>query len=263
MTVALPTAEPPRDHLLAYCLVDDHGRALTSSSPDEPFYAASTIKLLVLSTLLSASAADRVSLASQVSVAGSFTGSDGTSFQLTGDHVDPAHPHTGARVSLRELAHRMIARSSNEATNQLVELLGFDACRAEAQRLSLTSATRLERLIGDASALKAGLTNTVSARDLTTLLRAVTTSTLPRAEAECAWAALSDQQIPIIGRALLPGIRWGSKSGWVDGYRHDGASIQTPTGLVHLAVLTRGWDEEEADRAIMDVTRRLLPDLCR
>ena len=59
----------------------------------------------------------------------------------------------------------MIDRSSNEATDQLLELVGLDAVAAVVGELGLT-ATRVERLIGDAAALERGLTNETSAAAL-------------------------------------------------------------------------------------------------
>ena len=95
-----------------------------------------------------------------------FTCCDGTRFTLGGDHLDPTHPADGAAISVRDLLRRMIYRSSNEATNHLVELIGIDAVDETIQRLELGGDPRVERLIGDAAALEAGRTNETSADDL-------------------------------------------------------------------------------------------------
>src|SRR5699024_12639770 len=71
------------------------------------------------------------------------------------------------------------------------------------------------------------------------------------------------QRIPVIARALRDGVRWGSKSGWVDGYRHDVAFVGDPEGedLRQMAVMTAGLAPQEADARIAERVRQLLPDL--
>src|SRR5699024_2234277 len=66
-----------------------------------------------------------------------------------------------------------------------------------------------------------------------------------------------------IARALRDGVRWGSKSGWVDGYRHDVAFVGDPDGedLRLLAVMTAGLAPQQADARIAERVRQLLPDL--
>src|SRR5699024_8549653 len=179
----------------------------------------------------------------------------------------PSHPAEGRPVAVGELLRRMIDRSSNEATDHVVELLGLDAVAATIDALGLRE-TRVERLIGDAAALRDGATNETSAADLAVTLRAAVTSDglvppLPADSRALARAALEAQRIPVIGRALREGVRWGSKSGWVDGYRHDVAFVGDPDSadLRVLAVMTAGLSEEEADARILDRTRQLLPDV--
>lgn len=140
----------------------------------------------------------------------------------------------------------MIDRSSNEATDHVVELVGLDAVAATITGLGLR-ATRVQRLIGDAAALGAGATNETSAADLAVTMRAAVTTggltpPLPASSLELARSALAAQQIPVIGGALREGVPWGSKSGWVEGYRHDVAFVGDPDGaeLRVLAVMTAG-----------------------
>ncbi|WP_316249123.1 serine hydrolase [Brachybacterium sp. Z12] len=67
----------------------------------------------------------------------------------------------------------------------------------------------------------------------------------------------------MIGTALRTGVPWGSKSGWVEGYRHDVAFVGDPDGpgLRVLAVMTGGLDQDEADERITALVQELLGDV--
>lgn len=259
----LPTAAPPSEVAVAHCLLDARGTVLSAHDPERPFYAASTIKLHVMAAILRAVEAGELGLATELPVTRTFTGSDGALFTLGGDHLDPTHPADGTPIMVRELVVRMIDRSSNEATDQLIEVVGLDAVDAAIAALDLR-ATRVERLIGDAAALEVGATNETSAGDLAaTMLALVGPSTPARPGVRLAREALAAQQIPIIATVLRPGVPWGSKSGWVDGYRHDVAVVGDPDepGVRVLAVMTAGLAPEEAERRITALVRELLPDV--
>jgi beta-lactamase class A len=264
--MSLPTAAAPTEVRLAHCLLDADGTVLSAEHAEEPFYAASTIKLHVLLAVLRAAEAGHLDLEAELPVTCTFTGADGQPFTLAGDHLDPTHPAPGTPLAARELAVRMIDRSSNEATDQLLELVGLDAVADVVRELGL-AATRVERRIGDAAALAQGLTNETSAADLARTMHALITGTSPQSSEssrQLALAALGAQRIPIIATALREGVPWGSKSGWVDGYRHDVAFLGDPAGrgLRILAVMTAGLAPQAADAQITDVVRARLPEFC-
>ena len=261
--MSLPTASAPTEVRIAHCLLDADGAVLSAERAEEPFYAASTIKLHVLLAVLAAAGSGRLDLDSDVPSTCTFTGADGREFTLTGDHLDPTHPEPGTPITPRELAARMIDRSSNEATDHLLELVGLDAVADVVRDLGL-GATRVERAIGDASALELGLTNETSAADLARTMRHLVAGPgLAEESRALALAALRAQRIPIIGTVLVPGVDWGSKSGWVDGYRHDVAFLEGPAGRGPrvLAVMTAGMDPEDADREVASLTRGFFPDI--
>lgn len=260
--MSIPTAAAPDHVSVSACLLDADGTVLAADEADRPYYAASTIKLHVLLAALRAADAGTLDLEATVPATRTFTGADGGPFTLGGDHLDPTHPGDGDPIRVRELLTRMIDRSSNEATDHVLELVGLDAVAEAVVSLGLR-VTRVERLIGDASALAAGATNETSATDLARTMRA-----LVRPEghgSDLARAALLAQQIPVIARALREGVAWGSKSGWVDGYRHDVAFVGDPDSpdVRFLAVMTAGLAPDEADARIVDLVRALLPDLAR
>lgn len=276
----IPTADAPDQVSLSHCLLDADANVLSSADAQQPYYAASTIKLHVMLAVLRAADRGTVDLDEAVTATRRFTGADGTTFTLGGDHLDPTHPTDGELVGMRELLQRMIDRSSNEATNHLVELVGLGAVTEAIADLGL-EATRVERLIGDAGALETGATNETTAADLARTMHALVRPAAEAASASdsapfpvlvaglspesrsLALMALSAQRIPVIATSLREGVGWGSKSGWVAGYRHDVAFLGDPesTDLHVLAVMTAGMEQDEADRQIADTVRRLLPDL--
>ncbi|SLM88343.1 Beta-lactamase [Brachybacterium nesterenkovii] len=313
--------------LIAWALVDADGTVLAEHESARPFYAASTIKLHVLLAALRAVDAGDIELDATIPATRTFGGVDGSAFTLAGDHLDPTHPADGTPVSVRELLVRMIDRSSNEATNTVIDLVGLDAVEAVIEELGLR-ATRAERRIGDAAAIARGFTNETCAADLAETMRRIVrreagvpagpcskaglvagelgttaetetfvgpgttaeTETFvgpgtprgsgapwgPKAPARkpgpgllspastgLALDALRAQRMRVILDVLPEGLDAGSKSGEVDGFRHDVAFIGDPCSedLRCLAVMTSGLTLAEADDTIRRTARELLGNL--
>lgn len=323
----MPVADAGAEPLIAWALVDADGTVLAEHESARPFYAASTIKLHVLLAALHAADTGDLELDSTIPATRTFRGVDGAVFTLGGDHLDPTHPADGTPIPVRELLVRMIDRSSNEATNAVIDLVGLDAVEAVIEELGLR-ATRVERRIGDAAAIARGLTNETCAADLAETMRRIVrreagvpagpcskaglvagelettaeaetlagpgttaeTETFvepgtprgsaapwgPKAPARepgpgllspasigLALDALRAQQMRVILDALPEGLDAGSKSGEVDGFRHDVAFIGDPRSadLRCLAVMTSGIALAAADDAIRRTARELLGNL--
>ncbi|MBJ2119471.1 serine hydrolase [Arthrobacter sp. MSA 4-2] len=256
---------------ISYCLITFDGEVIAESGADTPVYAASTIKLAVLIAALRAVDAGKLRLSQQLSSRLTFRSSapgGGTfSFEQDPDETDDGMPPAGRPVSLREVLRRMIVVSSNEATNMAVELVGLDAVRG-ALAVCGASSSKMERLFGDLEGLAAGLTQQTTARDLTAIMSAIVTGRAAgRSSTRFMVELLRAQEYSLIGPALPAEARWGSKSGWVTGIRHDVAFVQPyggtdPMGGFILAVCTRAYGEAEATTAIGALSR-LAWDLSR
>ena len=267
MSASLPTAPPPTQARIAYCLIDADGYiAAESAAPSaaEPFYAASTIKLHVALAAVRAAARGDLDLDAQIPASRETPGRHGRPVVLDGDHLTADEPADGTPLTIAELVRRAISISSNTATNQLISRVGLDAIAAVIEDLRLES-TRVERMIGDVVALEEGCTNETTARDLARTVRTILTE--PGDGGALIRDALRHQSIPIILTALAPGAVGGSKSGWVDGYRHDvafvHADVEDPRRARVLAVMTAGLEEADADERILALARKLLGDLAR
>ncbi|WP_026821015.1 serine hydrolase [Arthrobacter castelli] len=244
---------------ISYCLLDPAGNILASRNAGTGFYAASTMKLAVLVAAVQEVERGGLRLDQQLISQDTFTSAIGGAgdFAFDPEEADPGMPPPGAKVSLNEVLRRMITVSSNEATNMVVELVGLDSINA-ALRNCGASDSKMERLIGDLPARGAGRTCDVTARDLTAVLHSIITGAAAGpVGTELMLELLRAQQIGIIGPAFPPGTEWGSKSGWVDGIRHDVAFFQpangSAVGSYVLAVCTRAYQQDEADEAIQSI----------
>jgi beta-lactamase class A len=228
---------------------------------DDSFHAASTMKVPVMIELFRRIDAGALQLDQGILLVNQF-GSivDGSPYSLNaGDDSDSlAYTMVGSRVRVRDLIDHMITRSSNLATNALIELVGADRANATAHALGARN-IRVLRGVEDNKAFQAGLNNTTSARDLATLMEAIETE---RAASHASCSAMREVLLRQefngeIPAGVPPGTKVAHKTGFITGVLHD-AAIVYPAGRAPyvLVVLTRGMpDEAVARRLIVDVSR--------
>jgi beta-lactamase class A len=230
-------------------------------NPDDSFHAASTMKVPVLIELYRRVDAGALSVDQDVPLANRFSSIvDGSPFSLDpGDDSDSsAYKRIGGRVSLRELIDRMITRSSNLATNALIELAGASSVNATAHSLGARN-IRVLRGVEDGKAFRAGLNNTTTARDLAALMEAIE---LGRAASRKSCDEMRDVLLRQEFNAEIPaglpiGTKVAHKTGFITGVLHD-AAIVYPAGRrpYVLVVLTREIpDQQTARQLIADVSR--------
>lgn len=261
--------EPPVVPRVSYCLANAAGELLRAREAKRVFYAASTMKLAVLITVMSLVASDELSLDLQLPATRIFTGIKGTDFALTGNHLDEEFPAPGTPVTLATMLTSMISRSSNEATNMVMRLASLPAIAGLVESCGLRQ-TRIERLIGDPEAVQQGLTNETSAADLVHLVRSVVTGKfdesedrLPQELVEFMAGCLERQSSDPIVSSLPADVRRGSKSGLIQGVRHDVAFIGDPESpnALYFAVCTEGIGQVAADSLIAALTVALVVPL--
>src|SRR3982751_5292519 len=105
---------------------------------DVDFHAASTMKIPVMLEVLRSTEAGRLGLDQGILLVNRFHSIvDGSPYSLdAGEDSDSSmYARIGQRVPVRELMERMIARSSNLATNALIALVGADRADATAHGL--------------------------------------------------------------------------------------------------------------------------------
>jgi beta-lactamase class A len=208
------------------------------------FHAASTMKVPVMIELFRRADAGTLRLDSAIILRNQFASIvDGSSFSLSaGDDSDSSlYARVGQPVTLRELNDRMITRSSNLATNAVIELLDARTANATARALG-ASTIQVRRGVEDTKAYNAGLNNTTSARDLGVLMAALAQDRAASpAACEAMRAVLLRQEFNHeIPAGLPPGTPVAHKTGWITATTHDAAIIYPPRRAPYvLIILTR------------------------
>jgi beta-lactamase class A len=212
----------------------------------QPLHAASTMKVPVMLELFRRADAGEISLADPVAVRNEFRSiADGSSYALdAGEDSDSSlYLRLGQRMPVRELIEHMITRSSNLATNLLIDL-------ADPRRIGATMATlragemHVLRGVEDGPAFRAGMNNTTSAYALMRVMEAV-------AGARAASPAASREMVDVLSRQhftqMIPagvprGVRTAKKTGDITRIAHDAAIVFPPGRAPYvLVVLTRGF----------------------
>jgi beta-lactamase class A len=237
------------------------GGTAFSVNADSVFHAASTMKVPVMIEYFRALDAGRIQPDQDLLLGTTFKSIvDGSPYALDAgvDSDSSVFGRVGQRVPLRWLVERMIVRSSNLATNTLIEVL--DAQKVDATARSLgTTAIKVRRGVEDGKAFQQGLNNQTTARDLATLLEAIETGkAASRASTREMVEILAKQEFnDEIPAGLPPGTKVAHKTGWITGVTHDAALVYPPNRKPYvLVVLTRGIRERQvAQRLIADLSR--------
>ncbi len=228
---------------------------------DTVFHAASTMKIPVMIEVLRRAQEGAFSLDQKVLLVNQFASiADGSPFSLLpADDEDTAlYSKIGQRVPIRDLLKRMITRSSNFATNELIALVGADRVTAGARQLG---AARIQVLRGveDTKAFNLGMINTTTSADLAILLAAIEQGKAlsPAGSAEMREILLAQEFNSEIPAGLPAGTKVAHKTGSITAVSHDAAIVYPPGRKPYvIVVLTRGIREAaKSDALIADVSR--------
>ena len=221
---------------------------------DEPFHPASTFKVHVMMEVFHQAEQGLLSLADCLPILNSFTSmADGSTFSLAAaDDADQTlYARLGETESIEELTRLMIVRSSNLATNLLLEKIGTRGVNDFIQRLGIEGVSVI-RGVEDKAAFRRGLNNSATARGLTQTMRLI-------AERKVVSVKASDKMIDILlGQefnesipALLPkSVKVAHKTGWTGDVYHD-TGIVYPEGRQPyvISIMTRGFAEDKEAEA--------------
>ncbi len=225
------------------------------------FHAASTMKVPVMFELFRRADEGSLDLDARIPLVNGFRSIvDGSPYALApeDDSDDALYDRVGAAISLRELDERMIVRSSNLATNVLIDQLDATRVTSFARRLG-GDGVLVRRGVEDGPAFRAGLNNVTTARGLGKLLAA-----LERGEVASAWATAEMRSILLrqefndeIPAGLPPGTKVAHKTGWITATTHDAAIVYPPgRDPFVLVILTRDIPERrDAQRLMADIAR--------
>jgi len=217
-------------------------------------HAASTMKVPVMVQLFRMQDAGEMRIEDPIEVRNRFRSiADGSTYALSvgDDSEGDLYRAIGRALPMRALIEPMIVRSSNLATNILIEI-------ADPARIAATLAEfgahemRVLRGVEDTPAFERGMNNTTTAHAFARVLAAI-------ADGRAASPAATREMIGILERqhfreqipAGLPdGVRSGNKTGSITRINHDGAIVM-PDGRrpYVLVVLTRGFTDKQAAAA--------------
>jgi beta-lactamase class A len=230
------------------------GKAEWAARADEPFHAASTMKIPVMIELFHQVKQGRLKFDDALTVKNEFHSiADGSVYTLNAadDSEAEMYKSAGQTRTLRELCELMITASSNFATNLLIEKLGVENIRATVHALGADGMNVL-RGVEDGKAYEEGSNNTTTARGLAILLQAI-------AGGQAVDAASCKEMIAILERqkfnegipaGLPPGIPVAHKTGEITKIHHDAAIVFAKRPYL-LVILVRGLAETRDSATLM------------
>src|SRR5438477_744678 len=146
-----------------------------SYNGDHYFHAASTMKLAVLLGVMREVERGDLTLDAPVHIRNRFTSivnQEPFMLDLARDADPDVYGHLGKTLAVRELAYWMITKSSNLATNLLVDVVGIATIQHALDEMEIDG-VKVLRGVEDQAAFNAGLNNEVTANGLLKLLRLI------------------------------------------------------------------------------------------
>jgi beta-lactamase class A len=202
-----------------------------------------------------------LSLDSMLSIKNSFASfADGEPFSLNekDDAETTLYHRIGEGETLREINRLMIVRSSNLATNMLLEVLGAAQITSFMHEIGATG-LEVRRGPEDDRAFTLGMNNVATARGLMHIFRLLAEGRVvsPEASAEMVEVLLGQEFIEGIPAGLPSGSRVAHKTGWINRHYHDvGIVFLSDRAPWVLAILTKGLDEAtDGPRLVAAISR--------
>jgi beta-lactamase class A len=237
-----------------------------SYNADQYFHAASTMKLAVLLGVFRQVYRGELTLDAPVHVRNRFTSIvNQEAFMLDlGRDADPdVYGHLGRTLSIRELAYWMITRSSNLATNLLVDVVGIPAIQQALDEMEIDG-VKILRGVEDQAAFNAGLNNEVTANGLLKLLRLIADGKAYSRQAsdEMLQIMLEQQYRSGIPAGLPKAARVAHKTGNISTVHHDAGIVFLEGRKPYvLVILTQFGAETGRGTAVAELSRDIFNTL--
>ncbi|WP_349355331.1 serine hydrolase [Gracilimonas sp. BCB1] len=207
---------------------------------DVRFHAASTMKTPVIIELYRQAEQGRFSVQDSITVTNEFVSIvDSSTFTMSvsEDSEQDLYSLLGEKTSLYHLAYEMITRSSNLATNVLIDFLDAKKVTATMREMGADSIEVL-RGVEDIKAYEAGLSNTTTPKDLQIMFEELVTGDLLTEELKQEILSILKQQkyndmFPV---KLPEDTPVAHKTGWISNVHHDSGIIFMPEGDAFVLV---------------------------
>lgn len=223
-------------------------------NPDMLMHPASTMKVPVMMEVFRQAYEGLLSLDEQLPILNSFKCIvDGSEFALeeADDSELTLYKHIGESESIRELNRLMIVRSSNLATNLLMECVGVSRVDAFIRELGITDMTVI-RGLEDKKAYRLNINNSASARSSTYMTRLIAEGKVVSREAcdEMIEVMLGQEFNESIPALLPPDVKVAHKTGWTGNHFHDIGIVFPPRRKSYvISLFTRGFPEDDETQA--------------
>ncbi|MDH5474291.1 MAG: class A beta-lactamase-related serine hydrolase [Cyclobacteriaceae bacterium] len=228
----------------------------------ESFHAASTMKTPVMIELYRQASEGQFSLQDSILIKNSFKSivdSSSYSMDIGEDSQEGLYNSIGDSTTIYHLMYEMITKSSNLATNILIELV--DAKKVTTSMRTL-GANKIEVLRGveDQKAYDQGLSNSTTAYDLMVIMKAIAEGTAAKniADNKHMIEVLKNQKWnDMIPRFLPPSVEVAHKTGSITALHHDSAIVFLPGGKKYvLILLSKNLDDfDEGTTQLAHVSR--------
>lgn len=236
---------------------------------DVMMHPASTMKVPVMMEVFRQAETGLLSLDEPLKIFNSFKSIvDGSEFSLedADDSDKTLYARIGERETIRELNRLMIIRSSNLATNLLMERVTCARVDAFIKELGIDNMTVI-RGLEDKKAYRLGMNNAASARSSTQMMKLI-------AEGKVVSRKVCDEMIEVMfGQefnesipALLPAdVRVAHKTGWTGEFFHDIGIVFSPKRKPYaISLFTHGFpedDENQTHGCMAEISRMIYREL--
>ncbi len=258
-----------KDKLIAVAFQDLETGKDFFLNADEALHPASTFKVHVMMEVFRQDNEGLLSLEDRLPIMNSFTSiADQSKYSLDvkDDAEQTLYPRMGEKETISELTRLMIVRSSNLATNILIEKVGTKKIQKFIQWLGIEGVT-IRRGVEDGKAFQKGMNNSATARGLTQTMHLIARKkVVSKAASEKMIEILLGQEFNESIPALLPNsVKVAHKTGWNNDIYHD-------TGIVFpedrkpyiLSIMTKGFAEDkekEAHQCMAEISRAIYRQL--
>jgi beta-lactamase class A len=238
-----------------------------SYNADSLFHAASTIKIAVLLAVYAQVARGMLATDAPVHVRNRFTSiMDGKPFTVDLSAQDEAvAKQVGRNMTVQELAYEMITRSSNLATNLLVDVVGVEFIRRCLDELNVDGVV-MARGVCDQAAYDAGVNNMVTANGVLRMLRLIADGRAysPQVCAQMLEILLDTRAKSGIPAGLPGDAQIAHKTGNISTVHHDAGIVYIGDRRPYfLVVLTQFPAEVGRSTAVAEVSHGLFESLGR
>ena len=221
---------------------------------DQPFHPASTFKVHVMMEVFRQTHAGLLSRDDRIQIINSFTSiADGSKYSLNvkDDAETTLYPRIGEMESIGELTRLMIVRSSNLATNILIEKVGTKKVNDFIQTLGIEGVI-VRRGVEDNAAFRRAMNNSATARGLTQTMKLIAEEKVvsKQASEKMVGNMLGQEFNESIPASLPRSVKVAHKTGWTNDVYHD-------TGIIYpedrkpyvLSIMTKGFAEDQENEA--------------